>query len=150
MASVSTIPQFARMMVNVVSHLPMAQHHALEVAAQMVEKEAKRVIGTYDYGWPELADSTKEDRTAKGFSENEPLLRTGEMRDSIQHTTTTHWAEVGSDNDKAVWQELGTARIPPRSFLAGAAIHEQHAIEHIVGDILHAHLTGGGQSKTIF
>ena len=54
---------------------------ALEVGAEMIEKEAKRPIGTYDAGWQPLAESTKRDRVAKGFAEDEPLLRTGEMRD---------------------------------------------------------------------
>ena len=29
---------------------------------------------------------------------------------------------VGSNSDKAVWHELGTSRIPPRSFLAVPAM----------------------------
>jgi hypothetical protein len=32
-----------------------------------------RVIGTYDYKWPQLAPSTQEKRVSEGFSANEPL-----------------------------------------------------------------------------
>jgi hypothetical protein len=47
----------------------------------------------------------------------------GEMRDSIEHTVVdSESGHVGSNDDKAVWQELGTSRgIPPRSFLGLAA-----------------------------
>ena len=62
-----------------------ANHHALEGAAVILEDEAKRVIGTYEYGWPPLAEATKADRLKQGYSEDEPGLRSGEMRDSIQH-----------------------------------------------------------------
>lgn len=109
-----------------------AQHHALEKSAQIVEEEAKRVIGTYDYGWPPLAESTKAERVALGFAADEPLLRTGELRGSIEHQANSFEARIGSNEDKAVWQELGTSRIPPRSFLAGAL---QHKVPEILEEI---------------
>ena len=64
--------------------------------------------------------TTKADRASQGYPEDEPLLRSGEMRDSIEHTVGKEEAQIGSNNDKAVWQELGTEHIPPRSFLGGA------------------------------
>jgi integrase len=79
--------------------------------------EAKRVIGTYDYGWPSLAASTLAKKSA-----DTPLLETGALRDSIQWNSSGNIGHVGSDLDKAVWQEFGTSRIPPRPFLAGAAM----------------------------
>jgi hypothetical protein len=48
-------------------------------ACAMVCTEAKRVIGTYDYDWPQLSPET----LARKFF-NTPLLETGEMRDSIE------------------------------------------------------------------
>ncbi len=97
-----------------------AAHEALEGCGDMVEKEAKRVIGTYDYGWPQLADSTKKDRVDHGYPANEPLLRSGHMRDSIEHKVEHDEVQIGSNEQVAVWQELGTPTIPPRSFLEGA------------------------------
>jgi HK97 gp10 family phage protein len=105
-----------------------ANHSALEKAARVVEAEAKRVIGTYDYGWAPLAASTLKKKAA-----DTPLLETGEMRDSIEHTSDHHEAHVGSNNDKAVWQELGTRKIPPRSFLAGALVHKTDEVVHVIG-----------------
>ena len=114
--------------------LSKAQHHALEEACVVIETEAKRVIGTYDYGWKELADSTKADRVAQGFPENEPGLRTGEMRDLIGHKVIdANLAYVGSDNDKLVFFELGTVRQPPRSVLGAAAAGAEKEIHSIIG-----------------
>src|SRR5580700_12227932 len=94
------LEEFAALMMKIGVEMPAAQHAALERAAQLVEFEAKRVIGTYEYGWPLLADSTVARKSA-----DSPLLETGEMRDSIQHNSSPTEAHIGSDNDKAVWQE---------------------------------------------
>lgn len=136
---------FASTLAHMATHLREARHEALEEACIVVEREAKRVIGTYDYGWPQLAQSTQEGRVRAGFSANEPLLRTGEMRDSIQHASSPDRGVVGSNNMKAVWQELGTRSIPPRSFLAGALIHEREEVVRIVGRRVRGYLVSGGE-----
>lgn len=143
--STLTLPQFAGLLMHLSHTLPAARHHALEAAGQIVEDQAKAYLGTYDARpeWQELADFTKEDRVAKGFPENEPLLRTGELRDSIHHVVVGNTAHVGSDDDKAVWQELGTVHIPPRSFLKSAVIASVQHIDHITGQTVHAHLSSG-------
>jgi hypothetical protein len=105
--------------------------------AQMIRDEAKRVIGTYELDWPQLAPSTQEERVKEGFPANEPLLRTGELRDSIEYTVISdHEAEVGSNLDIAVYQELGTAHIPPRSFLAAAGAHKGEDAAKVAGKII--------------
>jgi hypothetical protein len=116
-------------------------HDALDGACKIVETEAKRVIGTYEYGWPALQPATIA-RKATGDS---PLLETGEMRDSIEHTVVASekTGYVGSNDNKAVWQELGTSRgIPPRSFLAGAAMRKGEDVAHAVGGELFMRMTG--------
>ncbi len=118
-----------------------ANRHILEISAKAIEDEAKRVIGTYDYDWKQLSPATQADRVRQGFPANEPLLRTGELRDSIEHKIIDdHHAEVGSNSDIAVYQELGTANIPPRSFLAQAAMHKEKQIRKIAGELWHAAL----------
>ncbi len=102
----------------------------MEQVGQLVENEAKRVLGGYDYGWPELQPETIA-RKATGDS---PLLETGQMRDSIGHIAEARSVSIGSNSDKAVWQELGTARIPPRSFLQGAALHSKDKILSTIGE----------------
>lgn len=125
-------------------------HHALEKAAQVIEKRAKEKIGEYQAqigefaGWAELADSTKADRERQGFPADEPLLRTGHLRDSIQHMVEDRIAQVGSNEDVAVYQELGTEKIPPRSFLGGAAAEKAGEVVGMLGETLVAHLSGQG------
>ena len=122
-------------------------HDALEGASKIIEKESKSVIGSYRYGWPQLADETQDDRVRKGYPANEPLLRTGDMRNSIEYTilTSEKKAYVGSNDDKAVWQELGTSRgIPPRSFLGGAAMRKGEEVAHYVGGSMFRAITATG------
>src|SRR5580692_4771055 len=83
-----------------------ADHAALERAAKLIERRAKKKIGEYQeqagpfIAWPELAESTKADRARQGYPEDEPLLRSGEMRDSIEHVVIDNEAQVGSNDDK--------------------------------------------------
>lgn len=117
-----------------------AEHEGLKRAAVIVETEAKAEIGTYQpeagpfAAWAELQDSTKEDRVRKGFTENDPLLRTGNLRDSIEHTVGPgSVAHIGSDSMIAVYQEMGTVRIPARHFLGGAAFRKEHEVREVLG-----------------
>lgn len=125
-----------------------AEHSALERAAQLLEKAVKAKFGEYQpqagefVAWAELADATKADREKQGFAENEPLLRTGELRDSVGHKVGSHEAAIGSNSDIAVWQELGTARIPPRSFFGSAAVENSDKIKKIVGEMVVVALVG--------
>ena len=63
-----------------------AKEEALEIGAKAIQHEAKRVIGTYSFDWPQLAPSTQADREKQGYAANEPLFRTGQMRNSIEYT----------------------------------------------------------------
>jgi HK97 gp10 family phage protein len=111
-----------------------------ERAAKMVADKARSVIGSYEFGWPQLAPATIADRIAKGFSPNDPLLRTGELRDSIEYVVEVEdggekvTAEVGSNDPVAEFQELGTSTIPPRSFLWESLMRCLPEIEEMAGD----------------
>jgi phage gpG-like protein len=115
------------------------QHTAMEAACVLVENEAKGLIGNYQSAfspfaaWPELAQATKDQRVSLGYSENDPLLREGDLRDSIDHLSAHTIGVVGSAEDVAVYQELGTAKIPPRSFLGLAAHLKAHDIASLLG-----------------
>ena len=111
----------------------------LHAVAEKVENTAKDKIGHYQLesgpfpAWAELADSTKADRMNKGYDPDEPLLREGTLRDSIVHEVEGLEAIIGSKSDIAVYQEFGTARIPPRPFIGPAAFENRHKIEAIIG-----------------
>ena len=51
---------------------------------------------------------------------------------------------VGSDLERAVWQELGTSRIPPRSFLVSSAISSEDKIRRMAAATTVAALSGFG------
>ena len=127
--------------------------HAMERACQIVEREAKDSLGTYHRAlgefpaWPKLAPSTVQQRASMGWEPNEPLLRLGTMRDSIQHVVVGHVGHVGSDDPIAEYQELGTGNakhpIPPRSFLGRAAYKEEFAIHTLFLNTTMTLLGGG-------
>lgn len=120
----------------------LARHEALEEACKIVEEEAKRVVGTYDYGWPQLQPETQKERVRLGFTANEPLLRTGEMRDTITHHIEGNVGYVGSPSKIALYQELGTSKNPPRSFLGGAAQAKEADIHTLGATALKKAITG--------
>lgn len=124
-----SLGDFNKILAKVGEELEGHVHKALERVAEHIERDAKARIGHYNgpagpfAAWAPLAESTIQDRAAKGFAPDEPLLRTGELRESIERHVGKHEAVIGSDSAVAVAQELGTTTIPPRSFLgaAGAA-----------------------------
>jgi hypothetical protein len=137
--------------VSELEHKNHEEHEALEKAAKVVEAEAKKEIGSYQsaagpfVAWRDLADSTKDDRVKKGFPEDEPGLRTGEMRDSIEHVVGEREAVVGSNDDHLVWFELGTDKQPPRSVLGLAAVHKGPEVARILGLSFVKNLMGNGK-----
>ncbi len=128
----------------------IAIRKGVNAAAKLVEKEAKAEIGTYQdeigpfIAWPELAEATKADRIRKGFTEDDPGLRTGEMRDSIGTAMSSDGleAQVGSNDDHMVYFELGTSKQPPRSVLGGAMARKLPEVKEILGTALVAGLVG--------
>jgi phage gpG-like protein len=109
-------------------------------ACEMVARAAKRAIGKRHELWPPLKPAT----IARKLRGNTPLLETGELRDSIEWTASGLEGQVGSNNDKAVWHELGTNHIPPRSFLASSAISMEEKIHRMAERAVIAVLEGRG------
>jgi hypothetical protein len=116
----------------------------VEEACKIVQKKAKAAIGKDHEMWPPLAESTISDKQHHGFPTPKPLLRTGELRDSIQYVVHGVEGAVGSDLERAVWQELGTSRIPPRSFLVSSAIASEDRIHRMAAATTIAALSGLG------
>lgn len=118
---------------------------AVESVATKIENTAKEEFGIYqdpigDFnGWADLKESTIAERVQKGFSPNDPLLRTGELRDSIQHETMGLEAVVGSKDPLMLWQELGTEKgIPPRPVLGPASVRSEEEIHKAIAAALAA------------
>lgn len=124
---------------TVAAKLPAAQTEGLERAAQCVEAEAKSLIGSTEVAgagpfaeWKPLAEATVADRLRQGYSADEMLLRTGELRDSISHVVRGNEASIGSNNPIAVYQEIGTDKIPARSFLGISLIHRSRDVVRLL------------------
>jgi phage gpG-like protein len=108
-------------------------------ACELVAAEAKRVLGTEGYDWPALSPATLAHKMQSGM-----LLETGAMRASIEWNSSGNEGHVGSNSDIAVYQELGTARIPPRPFLSGAANAMEEKIHKMAAKAVMAVMLGKG------
>lgn len=147
-----TLAEMALNLVTAEARMLVSLEHGLEKVAAKIDQAAKDKIGEYQAAngmhdaWPELADSTKADRLRQGYTENDPLLRSGELRDSISHETKGLEAAIGSTSDIAVYQELGTDKIPPRPFLGSAAYEHMDDVKKIIGGAV---ITGIGGGKAL-
>jgi phage gpG-like protein len=113
------------------ANLKLSSEAILTDWAVTVRDRARKAIGTYKYGWPSLGPE------AVAKHGDTPLLDTGELRDSISAVVKMTGpgdgrAAVGSDLEKAVWHELGTKTIPPRSFLMESAVRSEKDLNKIV------------------
>jgi HK97 gp10 family phage protein len=136
-----TLTGFAAHLLTMSADIELAERAAIERACKIVRKAARNMLGTPQPFWPEL----KPETIARKANGNSPLLETGEMRDSIEYTVVNaHEGHVGSNNDKALWHELGTAAIPARPFLAAAAAGKEKEIVEMMGKMVHAAMLTGG------
>ena len=110
----------------------------VKAGAEIIRDEIKREMGTYQAeagpfeAWAELADSTKRERVALGFTENDPLRRSGELAASVGERSEGNRASIGSDDPVAVWQERGTEHIPPRAAIGGSAFRKEHEVVDVI------------------
>ncbi|MGC1030908.1 phage virion morphogenesis protein [Pantoea agglomerans] len=122
------LEQFARELSSASASIATGLEVSFRVIVKEIEETAKEEIGVYQpaYGpfdaWAPLAESTKADRVRRGYSDDEPLLRSGELRESIQSEVVGLAAIVGTKSEIGLWQEVGTERIPPRPFIGPAYI----------------------------
>ena len=138
-----TLGEFTRHLLVAATAEIAALQEGLEVAAKLIESSAKKEIGHLQpevgpfNAWDELAESTQIEKERLGYVFNDdynPLLRTGELRDSIQHEVRPLEAIVGSRSMIMAYQEFGTSRgIPPRPVLGPAAYKNKEKIRAIIG-----------------
>ncbi|PHK92923.1 hypothetical protein CR162_21365 [Pseudoroseomonas rhizosphaerae] len=130
---------FAKHLRKVASKVEAAQRRGLRQGAAMMAATAKGMHGEYQpsdrvsNAWAPLAPRTVAERTRRGFSPDEPLLRTGALRDSIGFSVQGDEALVGSTSPLAVHHEKGTARIPPRPVFSKTAVIHGRGAARLVG-----------------
>lgn len=123
--------------------LPLAirkvSHQALDMACQIIEKDAAEQIGHYqdahgEYpAWAPLAESTEEEKARLGYPADAPLERTGDLKGSFSHEVHGLEAVVGSTDEKMVYHEFGTERMPPRPALGPALFKNRESLSKLLG-----------------
>jgi HK97 gp10 family phage protein len=140
---------FAEKLVKLVVAEEFALHEGLKVVAKGIEKTAKKEIGHYQSAvgefpaWAQLAESTEREKERLGYNRNEPLLRTGDLRDSIQHEVEGFEAVIGSKSQVMVYHEFGTVKMPARPVIGPAAYRNKEKIKRILGEAAVIGLTEG-------
>ncbi len=137
--------QFARFLATVKSRLPEAEKAGLKAAADILLHEIQNEAGHYQGAvnglpaWEQLADATVAGRVHAGYTPNDPLLRSGDLRDSYEATVHGDHAEVGSADPIAGYLETGHddeghGRLPPRPIVGGSLFRR---IDDIVDAMVH-------------
>lgn len=114
-----TLKEFEADLAAAVSRVPVQLEIAADKVGTLTLTLAQHYPGTYQPGWAPLAESTLKDKASKGYPVPSPLKRTGEMAESYHKTLVPEELAVvvSSPEKKALWQEMGTSRIPPRPVL---------------------------------
>jgi hypothetical protein len=118
--------------------------------AVAVQKRAKESLGSYQKGWPKLAESTVERKGGR----DTPLLDTGELRDSISGFVEMYGKEhgrgvVGTPLEKGLWAELGTTHEPARAWLLPAALHSKSDIDKIARKYIRSAWVSAGRDNEV-
>ncbi len=104
-----------------------------EVMARALAEQAARMAARMRDGLSEPPDAAGHD---------EPWLQSGALRDSVGAQADGLQAVVGSSDPAAVPQELGTAHMPARPFLAPVAAGMGEEVARAVGARVAAALRG--------
>jgi hypothetical protein len=124
--SIFSLAEMAAKLIASDVSLKAAEAEVIAAACAMVAEKSKDMLGVPQPGWAPLSPETLKRKDGV----NTPLLEIGELRSSIEWNSDDREGYVGSNNPKAIWQELGTSRgIPPRSFLGAAAIQLEGEID---------------------
>lgn len=153
--------QFAEHMERAAEMVPEAIAGVVVEVTALAEARAKEMIGTYQPGWEPLSEATLEGfhheygffipgKIELGYAPpDNPLLRTGGMRDSITSEADGNTGIIGSDDKVMLWQEMGTPDaiypIPPRPVLAKAMMDSVPDIERLSGEAMVRLLTPEGE-----
>ncbi len=133
MKKFADIAGFVRHLMILQAREKLALQKGLEKCAAAIEKSARDELGHYrneagDFpAWPALAPATLAAHNRLG-SGDAPMIGAGDLADSIGHSVQGLEAKVGSTSRVMVYQELGTAKMPPRPLLGPAAIRNRALI----------------------
>lgn len=116
--------------------------YVLTVAVRDLDRTARKEYGVYQPSvdqfpaWAELADATKADRVRQGFTENDPLLRSGALRDASKWEVHGLDGVAGNTDKRAFWHEFGTVNMPARPVYGPALARRMNFIASVLGDAI--------------
>lgn len=99
------LEHFARELSSASTQMATELEAGFRIIVKEIEETTKEEIGVYQcaYGpfdaWTPLAESTKADRLRRGYTEDDPLLRSGELKDSIESEVVWLAALVGTKSE---------------------------------------------------
>jgi hypothetical protein len=146
-------------MVIAQTEVVMALNHGLEQVGALIENTARAELGDYQGAvgpfpaWAPLSPAYEAEKGRSGYATPNPLVRTGEMLASFQHEVDPGRLEViaGATDEKMLWHELGTAKMPPRPVWGPAALRNGEAIAKLLGAAAVAGLMGDvNQAKALY
>lgn len=126
---------------SVAARMDLAINAGLKTAAKIVHMRVREKFGHYQEAegpfprWAPLTDATMAEREREGYPPNEPLLRSGTLRDSYETDAGHMWAGVGSALPQAEGHELGipSRGVPARSTLGISLVEsEKDAFDGLV------------------
>jgi len=133
------LDMFAREMSFASAKIAAEIEIGFHIIVKEIEETAKEEIGVYQpavgpfEAWAPLAESTKADRVRTGYTEDDPLERSGELKNSIESEVVGLAGIVGSKSEIGLWQEMGTDRIPPRPFIGPAYVRKIDPLMNAIG-----------------
>jgi hypothetical protein len=133
------LDMFAREMSFASAKIAAEIEIGFHIIVKEIEETAKEEIGVYQpavgpfEAWAPLAESTKADRVRTGYTEDDPLERSGELKNSIESEVVGLAGIVGTKSEIGLWQEMGTDRIPPRPFIGPAYVRKIDPLMNAIG-----------------
>ena len=100
------------------------------LVAPVLAESIKDVFGK-DPPLATLAQSTQIERARLGYSTNEPLVRSGSLRETVEHATEFNLAIAGSNDPVARYSEDGAPNRPPRPVFRIGAIASLPLVKRI-------------------
>lgn len=104
---------FADHLDGVALQLKAAPIEAAHVTAPVMADAVQEIFG-HDPPLQTLAESTQTERVRLGYTPNDPLVRDGTLRESVEFEAIENIAGTGSSSFIAPIHEYGNAHIPPR------------------------------------
>lgn len=129
-----SLTEFNTMFKSSMAKKSFSKKVTLDAVGKLIEDEAVSLLGHTQTEWPPLAETTEDIKLREGYALDAPLVRTGNLKYSIDHDVVFGGNEVivGTPLPYAVDQEFGTNHIPARSFLWLAFFRQEFLVFDLI------------------